>query len=62
MLEANIANLRTEFESVEEELRQMSSHEQARQQAQTSGQQRITSANPPATSAPGSAPSTESGQ
>ena len=62
MLEANIANLRTEFESVEEELRQMSSHEQARQQAHTSGQQRITSANPPAAAAPGSGPSPESGQ
>ena len=33
MLEANIANLRTEFESVEEELRQISSHEESRQQA-----------------------------
>ncbi|MDQ2769918.1 MAG: circadian clock protein KaiC, partial [Bacteroidota bacterium] len=56
MLEANIANLRTEFESVQEELRQISSHEQARQQAQLSGQQRITAANPR------TAPGTESDQ
>ncbi|GAA4055340.1 circadian clock protein KaiC [Hymenobacter glaciei] len=62
MLEANIANLRTEFESVEEELRQISSNEQGRQQALTSGQQRITAANPPNAGARGSAPSSESGQ
>ena len=62
MLEANIANLRTEFESVEEELRQISSNEQSRQQALTSGNQRITAANPPRTDAAGSAPTTESGQ
>jgi circadian clock protein KaiC len=38
MLEANIANLRTEFESVEEELRLISStEEQNRQQAQANG-------------------------
>ena len=69
-LEANIANLRIEFESVEEELRQISSHEQSRQQALSSGNQRITAANPPnagtpgsaPSSAPGSAPSSESGQ
>jgi circadian clock protein KaiC len=48
MLEANIANLRTEFESVEEELRQISSHEQSRSEALSSGKQRITAANPPA--------------
>jgi circadian clock protein KaiC len=54
MLEANIANLRTEFESVEEELRQISTHEQSRQQALTSGRQRITAANPPAPQAPAS--------
>jgi circadian clock protein KaiC len=62
LLEANIANLRTEFESVEEELRQISSHEQAQQQALARGQQRITSANPPRAGAPGTAPSPESGQ
>jgi circadian clock protein KaiC len=54
MLEANIANLRTEFESVEEELRQISTHEQTRQQALSSGRQRITAANPPAPQAPAS--------
>ncbi|MDO7844779.1 circadian clock protein KaiC [Hymenobacter sp. M29] len=58
MLEANIANLRTEFESVEEELRQISTHEQSRQQALTTGKQRITAANPPAQTAP----TPESGQ
>ncbi|MCI1186633.1 circadian clock protein KaiC [Hymenobacter sp. DH14] len=62
MLEANIANLRTEFESVEEELRQISSNEQSRQQTLASGHQRITAANPPKAGAPGSAPTTESGQ
>jgi len=45
MLEANIANLRTEFESVEEELRQISTDEQSRQQSLTAGKQRI--ATPP---------------
>ncbi|MBH8568590.1 circadian clock protein KaiC [Microvirga sp. STS02] len=58
VLEANIANLRTEFESVEEELRQISANEQSRRQALLSGQQRIAAANPPA---PG-APTAESGQ
>lgn len=48
MLEANIANLRTEFESVEEELRLISTDEQNRQQTLSSGKQRITAANPPA--------------
>ncbi|MBJ6108778.1 circadian clock protein KaiC [Hymenobacter sp. BT523] len=48
MLEANIANLRTEFESVEEELRQISTHEQTRQEALQTGKQRIVAANPPA--------------
>jgi circadian clock protein KaiC len=59
MLEANIANLRTEFESVEEELRQISSNEQSRQQILLSGNQRIAAANPrPAPTAP----TAESGQ
>ena len=48
VLEANIANLRTEFESVEEELRQINSDEQNRQQTLASGHQRIAAANPPA--------------
>jgi circadian clock protein KaiC len=61
-LEANIANLRTEFESVEEELRQSSSNELNRQQTLVSGHQRITAANPPSVGGPGSAPSSESGQ
>ncbi|WP_201982977.1 circadian clock protein KaiC [Hymenobacter rubidus] len=46
VLEANIANLRTEFESVEEELRQITTHEQNRQQELLSGKQRIAAANP----------------
>jgi circadian clock protein KaiC len=62
MLEANIANLRTEFESVEEELRQISSNEQSRQQTLVSGHQRITAANPPKAGASGTAATTESGQ
>ena len=62
MLEANIANLCTEFESVEEELRLISSDEQSRQQTLLSGNQRITAANPPDAGAPGSAPATESGE
>ncbi|OGX81948.1 KaiC 1 [Hymenobacter lapidarius] len=52
VLEANIANLRTEFESVEEELRQIYSDEQNRQQTLTSGNQRIAAANPPARATP----------
>ncbi|MBD2724325.1 circadian clock protein KaiC [Hymenobacter armeniacus] len=52
MLEANIANLRTEFESVEEELRQISTHEQTRQEALQTGKQRIVAANPPAVKTP----------
>ncbi|WP_233254136.1 circadian clock protein KaiC [Hymenobacter sedentarius] len=52
VLEANIANLRTEFESVEEELRQINSHEQTRQQTLASGHQRIAAANPPRRNAP----------
>ncbi|MCC3154529.1 circadian clock protein KaiC [Hymenobacter sp. BT770] len=52
VLEANIANLRTEFESVEEELRQINSHEQTRQQTLASGNQRIAAANPPRRNAP----------
>ncbi|OGX88664.1 circadian clock protein KaiC [Hymenobacter glacialis] len=55
VLEANIANLRTEFESVEEELRQIYSDEQNRQQTLTSGNQRIAAANPPQHQTPGSA-------
>ena len=55
MLEATVANLRTEFESVEEELHQISSNEQNRQQTMLSGHQRIAAANP-------SAPTAESGQ
>ena len=47
MLEANIANLRTEFESVEEELRQIATDEHSRQQTLASGKQRIADANPP---------------
>ncbi|MET4074813.1 circadian clock protein KaiC [Hymenobacter sp. UYCo722] len=61
-LEANIANLRTEFESVEEELRQISSNEHSRRDTLLSGNQRITAANPPKAGRPGSAPTTESGQ
>ena len=61
-LEANIANLRTEFESVEEELRLISSDEYRRQQTLLSGNQRIMAANPPNAGAPGRAPATESGQ
>ena len=53
VLEANIANLRTEFESVQEELRQINTHEQDRQQTLASGNQRIAAANPPHQSAPG---------
>jgi circadian clock protein KaiC len=45
MLEANIANLRTEFESVEEELRQINTHEQTRQETLQSGKQRIAATN-----------------
>ena len=55
MPEATIVNLRTDFESVEEELRQISSNEQNRQQIMLSGHQRIAAANP-------SAPNAESGQ
>ena len=47
VLEANIDNLRTEFESVEEELRQINTHEQTRQQELLSGKRRISAANPP---------------
>ena len=54
LLESNIANLRTEFESVEEELRQIHTHEQNRTEALVSGKQRIASANPPAAKAPDS--------
>jgi len=45
LLEGNIANLRTEFESVEEELRQMNADEQQRQQTLMDGNERI-AANP----------------
>ncbi|WP_051718901.1 circadian clock protein KaiC [Hymenobacter sp. IS2118] len=47
VLEANIANLRTEFESVEEELRQINTEAQNRQETLTSGNLRIGAANPP---------------
>ncbi|GAB3577425.1 KaiC family protein [Hymenobacter daeguensis] len=57
MLEANIANLRTEFESVEEELRQITTHEQTRQQTLQSGKQRIAAANPPNQNPPADNPS-----
>ncbi|MBF9141904.1 circadian clock protein KaiC [Hymenobacter properus] len=61
VLEANIANLRTEFESVEEELRQMTSDEQTRQQALATGKQRMAAAHHlPAT--PGAPATGESGQ
>ncbi|MGI4874087.1 MAG: circadian clock protein KaiC [Janthinobacterium lividum] len=43
VLEATIANLRTEFETVEEELRQISHEEQARQQALAQGRTAIAS-------------------
>ncbi|GAA3945530.1 circadian clock protein KaiC [Hymenobacter algoricola] len=46
VLEANIANLRTEFESVEEELRQINTEEESRQQALVTGKKRITGAFP----------------
>ncbi|SFQ67932.1 circadian clock protein KaiC [Hymenobacter arizonensis] len=52
VLEANIANLRTEFESVEEELRQINTEEQNRQQTLSSGNERIAAANPPRYNAP----------
>ena len=45
LLEGNIANLRTEFESVEEELRQINADEQQRQQTLIDGNERI-AANP----------------
>ncbi|HEX8328601.1 MAG TPA: circadian clock protein KaiC [Hymenobacter sp.] len=41
MLEANIANLRTEFESVEEELRLIATDEQNRQETLLTGKQRM---------------------
>ncbi|HEX8656506.1 MAG TPA: circadian clock protein KaiC, partial [Hymenobacter sp.] len=59
VLEANIANLRTEFESVEEELRQINTDEQNRQQTLLSGNQRIAAANPPPHNPP---PAAETGQ
>jgi circadian clock protein KaiC len=52
VLEANIANLRTEFETVEEELRQINHDEQNRQQTLSSGNQRIAAANPPQYNSP----------
>ena len=52
VLEANIANLRTEFESVEEELRQINTEALTRQQTLVSGNQRIAAANPPEHSVP----------
>ncbi|MBO2010051.1 circadian clock protein KaiC [Siccationidurans soli] len=59
VLEANIANLRTEFESVEEELRQITTHEQTRHQTLQSGKQRIAAANPPIQNPPAANPSGE---
>jgi circadian clock protein KaiC len=59
VLEANIANLRTEFESVEEELRQINSHEQNRQQTLASGKERIAAANPPSQTPPAANPASE---
>lgn len=47
VLEATIANLRTDFESVEEELRQITSDELAHQQNLVRSQQDIAAANPP---------------
>ncbi|WP_303310187.1 circadian clock protein KaiC [Hymenobacter sp. BT730] len=46
VLEATIANLRTEFESVEEELRRINDEENTRQQALSSGRQQVASAFP----------------
>jgi circadian clock protein KaiC len=46
VLEATIANLRTEFESVEEELRQINNEEKERQQTLVSGRHRIASTSP----------------
>ncbi|GAB2941938.1 circadian clock protein KaiC [Hymenobacter coalescens] len=47
VLEATIANLRTEFESVEEELRQINKEELLRQQQLTSGRRHIAGGTPP---------------
>jgi len=54
VLEATIDNLRTEFESVEEELRQINQEELLRQQAQTTNRQQIATSDGtgPATSPP----------
>jgi circadian clock protein KaiC len=57
VLEANIANLRTEFESVEEELRQINSHEENRHNTLSSGKQRIAAANPSLQAPPAANPS-----
>ncbi len=54
VLEANIANLRTEFESVEEELRQISDEAHLRAQAQADGRRQL--ANPAPTTGPQTAP------
>jgi circadian clock protein KaiC len=59
VLEANIANLRTEFESVEEELRQINTHEQNRQETLNSGKQRIAAANPAHQTPPAANPAGE---
>lgn len=53
VLEATIANLRTEFESVEEELRQINHDELLRQQTLAAGQQRIAA---PTLTGPGARP------
>ncbi|TGE24410.1 circadian clock protein KaiC [Hymenobacter aquaticus] len=47
VLEATIGNMRTEFESVEEELRQINTEEQARQQALAEGKAQFTQPLPP---------------
>jgi circadian clock protein KaiC len=52
VLEANIGNLRTEFESVEEELRLINTDEQSRQQTLASGKKRIADTFPGNTATP----------
>ncbi|WP_210520145.1 circadian clock protein KaiC [Hymenobacter terricola] len=59
VLEANIANLRTDFESVEEELRQINSEAETRQQTLLSDNRRIATATPPAAQAPAATPGEE---
>ncbi|MEJ7663781.1 MAG: ATPase domain-containing protein [Hymenobacter sp.] len=52
VLEATIANLRTEFESVEEELRHLGQQEQAREAAQRQGHAALAAGGPPADYSP----------